>query len=131
MGIKAKLSLPFAKIIQSKTKKWSSKPIETQHKVFKNLINAAKNTAFGIDHHFNSIKTYDDFKRNVPIRNYEDLKPYINRILKGDANVTWPGKPLYLSKTSGTTSGAKYIPLTKDSIPVSYTHLTLPTTPYV
>ena len=117
MGIKAKLSLPFAKIIRSKTKKWSSKPIETQEKVFKHLISKAKKTTFGKDHKFELIDNYEDFKKQVPIRTYEDLKSYIDQIVAGNEDVTWPGKPIYLSKTSGTTSGAKYIPLTKESIP--------------
>jgi len=92
-------------------------PVETQHKVFLKLIRQAKDTAFGIDHHFENIKSYPDFASNVPIRDYEALKPYVDRIVKGEENVLWKGKPLYFAKTSGTTSGAKYIPLTKESMP--------------
>lgn len=117
MGFKAILSKPFAAYLNAKTKRWSSNPFQSQEKVFKSLISAAKNTRFGKDHEFASIQTPADFKKKVPIRNYEALKPYIDRVLDGEENVLWPGIPLYLSKTSGTTSGAKYIPISKESIP--------------
>ena len=83
----------------------------------KGLIDSAKGTLFGRDHHFDSINSYDDFKEHVPVRDYEDLKPYISKVLDGDSDVLWEGKPEYLAKTSGTTSGTKYIPITKESIP--------------
>lgn len=91
--------------------------METQHKVFEDLIREARNTQFGLDHHFDQIKTFEDFAKNVPIRDYEGLKPYVDKVVKGEENVLWKGKPLYFAKTSGTTSGAKYIPLTKESMP--------------
>lgn len=116
MSIKASLGLVFAKIVCKKIAKWSSNPIATQQHVFNQLIATAKNTAFGSDHHFEAIKNYDDFKANVPIKDYEDIKPYIERIKKGEENVLWPGLPNYFSKTSGTTSGAKYIPNTAASL---------------
>ena len=117
MGIKAALSKPFAKVITKGIKKWSSNPIRAQQKVFDNLINKAKNTAFGKDHGFNIISTYSDFKKAVPVRDYEELASYVLRVKNGEENVLWPGKPIYLCKTSGTTSGAKYIPITKQSMP--------------
>jgi hypothetical protein len=80
------------------------------------LINQAKNTAFGRDHFFKDIHSYEDFKQAVPVRDYEDLKVYIHQIIDGQDDVLWPGKPLYFAKTSGTTSGVKYIPISKDSI---------------
>jgi len=95
----------------------ANKPVETQLAVFKSLIKNAKNTAFGIDHHFDKIKNYDDFKNQVPVRDYEDLKSYIDKVRTGESDILWKGKPLYFAKTSGTTSGAKYIPLTKESMP--------------
>src|SRR6185436_8727593 len=88
-----------------------------QERIFKKLVDRAAGTAFGKDHKFSSIHNYDDFKKEVPVRDYEDLKIYIDRLLKGERDVLWPGKPLYLSKTSGTTSGIKYIPITADSMP--------------
>ena len=116
-SVKAALSKPFAKYIAKRLKKWASKPIETQEKVFQKLISEAKNTTFGKDHNFSKIRTYESFKSEVPIRDYEDLRPYIDRVVSGEENVLWKGKPLYFAKTSGTTSGAKYIPITKESMP--------------
>ena len=115
--LKALAAKVFAKIIYTKTQKWATNPVETQQNIFKILIASAKNTQFGRDHHFTLINSYEDFIRNVPIRDYEDLKPYVEQVVKGASDVLWPGKPLYFAKTSGTTSGAKYIPLTKESMP--------------
>src|SRR5258708_3462166 len=117
MGLKAALSKPFAAIVNSRLKKVSKNAVTLQQKTFEYLINQAKNTAFGKTHHFGEIKTYDDFKKNVPVYDYEDLRPYIERITKGEEDVLWPGKPVYLAKTSGTTSGIKYIPISKESMP--------------
>lgn len=116
-SVKAALSIPFAKLIAKRIKKWSSKPIETQQKVFKYLISNAQNTVFGKDHEFDTITSYNDFKIKVPIRDYEALRPYVERVVAGEENVLWKGKPIYFAKTSGTTSGAKYIPITKESMP--------------
>src|SRR5690606_10148398 len=102
--------------VVSNIKKWSVKPVETQQKEFQKIISKAKNTQFGYDHQFNQIKSIADYQQRVPIRDYEGLKPYIDLVLKGYENVLWPGLPLYLAKTSGTTSGTKYIPISKDSI---------------
>jgi hypothetical protein len=117
MSLKPFFAKIFAKKIYKKTQLWVNNPIETQHNVFWSLIQQAKNTQFGKDHHFDQIKTVEDFVKNVPIRDYEDLKPYIDKVVKGAENILWKGKPLYFAKTSGTTSGAKYIPLTKESMP--------------
>lgn len=115
--VKPFLAKIFAKNVQQSIKKWSSKPIETQEKIFKTLIKNGSKTVFGQDHNFEHIKSYEDFQKQVPIRDYETLKPYVNRMVAGEANILWKGKPLYFAKTSGTTSGAKYIPLTKESMP--------------
>jgi hypothetical protein len=117
MSIKSAASKLFAKAIYKKTKTWASKPMETQQKVFRDLIKQAQNTQFGRDHNFNNIKTFEDFAAKVPIRDYEALRPYVDQVVKGKENVLWKGKPIYFAKTSGTTSGAKYIPLTKESMP--------------
>lgn len=117
MGLKSFLSKYVAAWVVKKQRKWMANPVETQAKVFYDLITTAKDTAFGKDHDFATIKNYDDFKKQVPIRDYEGLKPYIERIKKGESDVLWKGKPLYFAKTSGTTSGVKYIPLTKESMP--------------
>ncbi len=117
MSIKAIAAKLFAKTIHLQTQKWVSKPVETQQKVFEDLIKQARETAFGKDHNFSKIKTFKDFSAQVPVRDYEALKPYVDRVVKGEENILWKGKPLYFAKTSGTTSGAKYIPLTAASMP--------------
>nr|WP_315213061.1 GH3 auxin-responsive promoter family protein [uncultured Flavobacterium sp.] len=117
MSIKSTAAKLFAQKIYKKTQLWAQHPVETQKKVFLQLIKEAKKTQFGLDHHFDTIKTHEDFINQVPIRDYEGLKSYVDKVVKGEANILWKGKPLYFAKTSGTTSGAKYIPLTKESMP--------------
>lgn len=117
MSLKSIAAKIFAKKIYQKTQKWAINPVATQQKVFESLLRQAKNTTFGIDHHFEKIKTFDDFVKSVPVRDYEALRPYVDKVVKGEENILWKGKPLYFAKTSGTTSGAKYIPLTKESMP--------------
>ena len=117
MSLKSFLATLWASHIRKKIDKWAQNPITTQEKVFKTLIQQAKNTAFGKDHRFAEIHSYEDFVKNVPIRDYEALSPYIERVKNAEENVLWRGKPLYFAKTSGTTSGSKYIPLTKESMP--------------
>lgn len=117
MSIKSIAAKIFARKIYKQTLKWANKPVQTQQEIFKSLIENAQNTEFGKDHHFNQIKTFEDFQKRVPVRDYEDLKPYVEKVVKGEADILWKGKPLYFAKTSGTTSGAKFIPLTKESMP--------------
>jgi hypothetical protein len=116
-SIKSLLAIPFAKLVRTSVLKWANNPIETQDKVFHKLIEDAAQTQFGIDHRFSEIKTYSDFRKRVPIRDYEALKPYVERVVSGEEDILWKGKPIYFAKTSGTTSGAKYIPITKESMP--------------
>ena len=87
-----------------------------QKKILEKFIKKSKTTEFGIDHNFKKIRNYKDYIRNVSIRDYEDIKIYIEKIKKGKKNILWPGKPKYFAKTSGTTSGAKFIPITKESL---------------
>lgn len=117
MSLKSIAAKIFAAIIDKKTKKWASNPVGSQDKVFKHLLKTAGNTAFAKAHSFSSIKTHQDFIDQVPVRDYEDLRPFVDRVVAGEENILWPGKPLYFAKTSGTTSGAKYIPITKESMP--------------
>ncbi|SZD71674.1 GH3 auxin-responsive promoter [Candidatus Ornithobacterium hominis] len=107
----------FARYIVLQEKKWMAHPVEAQEKVFAEIIRKAKNTEFGKKHYFGNIKNHQDFVKNVPIQDYENIKPYIDRIRQGELNVLWPGKPKYWAKTSGTTSGEKYIPISRESIP--------------
>jgi len=117
MSIKSTAAQIFAKIIHHKTQKWVNNPIETQKNVFQDLIKKAQKTKFGKDHSFENIKNFEDFAQNIPVRDYEGLKFYIDEVVKGKENILWQGKPMYFAKTSGTTSGAKYIPITKESMP--------------
>ncbi len=117
MSIKSFAAKIFAKTIYKKTQKWATNPVETQRNVFESLLFQSKHTLFSQNHNFCDIKTYSDFAKNVPIRDYEALKPYIEKVIKGEKDILWKGKPLYFAKTSGTTSGAKYIPLTSESMP--------------
>lgn len=117
MSLKPLAAKIFAKVVVSQIQKWADNPVDTQEKLFKKLISDARDTAFGKDHNFEKIKTFEEFAKQVPIRDYEQLKPYVERVISGEKDILWPGKPLYFAKTSGTTSGAKYIPLTKESMP--------------
>jgi hypothetical protein len=117
MGIRASLSKPFASVVVAQQNAWSADPEKYQKKIFDQLIKIGSATSFGKDHDFKDIANYEDLKARVPIRDYEELKPYIERILAGQSDVLWKGKPTYFAKTSGTTSGTKYIPITADSTP--------------
>lgn len=117
MGIKALIAKPLAAFAVGQISKWKKNPFAAQKKTFKQILGHAKNTAFGRDHGFTEIQSYEDFKKRVPIADYEELRPYIDRVVSGEPDVLWPGKPLYLAKTSGTTSGVKYIPISKESMP--------------
>jgi phenylacetate-coenzyme A ligase PaaK-like adenylate-forming protein len=117
MGLKAALSKPFAAFIIKGVNKWKKNAVAAQKETLVQLLDAAKDTAFGKDHQFAAIRNYEDFKKQVPVRDYEELRPYIDRVVAGQKDVMWKGKPAYFAKTSGTTSGAKYIPISKESMP--------------
>lgn len=117
MSFKSFFAKIYAQAEKRKIQQWASNPTDTQEKVFFQLIHKATQTVFGKDHQFSKIKSYDDFKNQVPIRDYEALKPYIDRVVTGENDVLWQGKPMYFAKTSGTTSGTKYIPISKEGMP--------------
>ncbi|NVO29912.1 GH3 auxin-responsive promoter family protein [Hymenobacter lapidiphilus] len=117
MGLKATLSRPLAAYIVRQYARWQHDPIGTQQRVLRGLLAQGARTAFGQAHDLTGASTPADLAARVPVRDYEGLLPWFERMKTGEANVLWPGRPLYLAKTSGTTSGAKYIPLTADSIP--------------
>ena len=114
--MKTIIALLYAQLIRKKNLNWIRNPIKYQNKTFHKLISKSKKTKFGTDHGFSEILSYETFKQKVPIRDYEGLKNYIDQAVKGEEDILWPGKPLYFAKTSGTTSGTKYIPITKESI---------------
>ncbi len=111
------MAKPFANYIYSKTKKSMQTALEDQEAILKTLLKTGKSTIFGKDHRLEAVSDHNMFTQAVPIRDYEQLKSYIDQIKEGKQNVLWKGKPIYFAKTSGTTSGIKYIPITKDSIP--------------
>ncbi|MFM1963683.1 MAG: hypothetical protein RLZZ172_2528 [Bacteroidota bacterium] len=117
MKIKSYLAKPFAGIIQRKIQRVMHTARQDQHKIMTDLIKKGAEAEFGKTHHIAEVNDYQSFKDAIPIRDYEGFRPYIEKIKEGKHNVLWPGKPIYLAKTSGTTSGAKYIPITADSIP--------------
>ncbi|MCC7467037.1 MAG: GH3 auxin-responsive promoter family protein [Saprospiraceae bacterium] len=120
MGFRSFIVRPAAKYIARSIRRWSANAVACQEKTMHRIVAQAAQTAFGRDHGFSAIKTYDDFKKAVPIRDYEDLKPYIDRVKNGEPDVLWPGRPAYFAKTSGTTSGVKYIPMSKESTPLHF-----------
>src|ERR1700760_253043 len=117
MGLKAALSKTYAYFISRKVDRIRRQAAALQSGVFSSLIQKASLTSFGKEHDFSAIHTYADFKARVPVRDYEELKPWLERVKKGESDVLWPGRPIYLSKTSGTTSGTKYIPISRESMP--------------
>lgn len=91
--------------------------IALQRSTFKNLIDTASDTRWGTQYQYKSIKNYSDFIDRVPISSYEDLKPFIDQMIKGEPNVLWPGYTNWYSKSSGTTSErSKFIPISKASL---------------
>ncbi len=117
MKIKSLLAKPFASYIHTKIRRGMHTALTDQDAVLKELLKVGKNTEFGKDHQLAAVSTYNEFKQSIPIRDYEAFKPYINKAKEGRHNVLWKGKPIYFAKTSGTTSGVKYIPITNESIP--------------
>lgn len=116
MQIKSLLAKPFAHYIYKGIRKGMNTAVEDQENILKELLKTVKLTEFGKDHKLEQVSMYEEFLQAVPIRDYELFKPYIEKIKEGKHNVLWKGKPIYLAKTSGTTSGVKYIPISKESI---------------
>lgn len=117
MGLKSVVLKPVAKFISAKINRDAANAIDDQKNIMSNNCQAAKNTLYGKDNKLGEINTYDQFKAHVQVRDYEELRPYIDKVIDGQKDILWPGKPKYFAKTSGTTSGTKYIPITKDSLP--------------
>jgi len=115
--IKKNIALIWAKKHIEKSKSFKINAIENQQELLLDLVKTAEKTLFGREHQFESIKSIEDFQKNVPVSDYEDLKPYIEKIKKGQAKILWPDLPEYFAKTSGTTSGSKYIPISREAMP--------------
>jgi hypothetical protein len=117
MKIKSILAKPYASFVHASIKKGMATAVADQENILQHLLKSAASTVFGREHGFAAITNYNEFKAAVPLRDYEAFSSYIEQIKNGKENVLWKGKPIYFAKTSGTTSGAKYIPITKVSIP--------------
>src|SRR5688572_5683097 len=117
MKFKSLLAKPFASYVHNRILKGMSTALSDQDAVFKELVKVGKTTEFGKDHGLDKVSSYAEFKQAVPVRDYETFRPYVEKIKEGKHNILWKGKPIYFAKTSGTTSGVKYIPITKESIP--------------
>lgn len=117
MAIKSFLAKPFAGFIAKQIRKNMANAVQDQHAIREELLKKSANTEFGKEHGFSDIRSHADFFSQIPIRDYEQFRPYIDRVKSGVHHVLWNGQPIYFAKTSGTTSGVKYIPITKDSIP--------------
>lgn len=91
--------------------------VADQENILKSLLKTGRTTEFGKAAGFDKVNTYEEFRQAVPVRDYEQMRPWVDKIKEGRHNVLWKGKPIYFAKTSGTTSGTKYIPITKESIP--------------
>jgi hypothetical protein len=116
MSLKSTLIRFAAKKMRQSISKMANNATADQNKIFKSLIKTGAQCTFGKTHKFNEIKTHQQYIKNVPIRDYEQMRPDIEKIISGDSNVLWPGRPKYFAKTSGTTSGIKYIPISNESI---------------
>jgi hypothetical protein len=117
MNLKSLLAKPFANYIHKQVRKNMAHAVKDQQNILEGLLKVGSKTVFGKDHHLAEVNNHQQFAQAVPIRDYEQIKQYIELIKQGKQNVLWRGKPIYFAKTSGTTSGVKYIPITKDSIP--------------
>ena len=115
--IKKKIALIWATKHVKQTETFKQNAAEDQEKLLISLVKTAEKTLFGREHQFENIKTVADFRKNVGIADYEDLKPYIEKVKKGQRNILWTETPEYFAKTSGTTSGSKYIPISKEGMP--------------
>ena len=115
--IKKKIALIWAKKHIEKSKSFKTNAIQNQQDLLLDLVKTSEKTLFGREHQFESVKSIEDFQKNVPVADYEDLKPYIEKVKKGQAKILWPDLPEYFAKTSGTTSGSKYIPISKEAMP--------------
>lgn len=107
----------FMKLRLSAIDNFMHNPVDTQQQVFNHLIGSAQFTEYGKKYGFDKVNSIIDYKRQVPINDYDTLKPYIQRILEGEQNILWPSPINWFAKSSGTTSDkSKFIPISKESL---------------
>lgn len=116
MKFKSFFAKPFASYVFNKIRKSQATAVEDQETILKQMIKTGRITDFGKDHHLENVNSYNEYRKAIPVRDYEQFRSYIDKIKDGKHNVLWKGLPIYFAKTSGTTSGVKYIPITKESI---------------
>jgi hypothetical protein len=107
----------YMKLRQSAIANFLLNPHDTQQQVFNDLVGSAQFTEYGKQHGFEQINNISDFKKAVPLNDYESLKPYIERTMSGEQNILWPSPITWFAKSSGTTSDkSKFIPVSKESL---------------
>ncbi|WET48342.1 GH3 auxin-responsive promoter family protein [Chryseobacterium indologenes] len=114
---KKNAALIWAKKHVQKAEEFKKNAEKNQDDLLISLVNTAQKTLFGREHNFENIRSVKNFQNRVPVADYEDLKPYIERVKRGQSNILWTDTPEYFAKTSGTTSGSKYIPISKEGMP--------------
>lgn len=115
--LKKTAALLWAKNHVKKSENFKKNAVEDQHALLLSLVRKAEKTLFGRVHLFEEISSTKDFQKNVPVADYEQLKPFIEKVKKGQRDILWPETPAYFAKTSGTTSGSKYIPISNEGMP--------------
>ncbi len=107
---------PYLKLRYQRIQKDLEQMDLLQKKLLQQLVNRGKHTKWGKMHDYKNIKSYGDFVQRVPLQDYQSMRPYIERVMRGEENVLWPGKVNWFAKSSGTTSTkSKYIPVTKEN----------------
>lgn len=117
MKIKSFLAKPFASYIYKGIRKGMRHAVADQEAILRYLLKTGRNTVIGKEAKLSDVRNYEEFRQAMPVRDYEQFRPWIDMVKEGKHNVLWKGRPIYFAKTSGTTSGTKYIPITKESIP--------------
>ena len=107
----------LARLRHWRIQNWINHPVAAQREVLQGLVTAAQYTAFGKKHHFSKLFTIKDFKKHVHIHEYEDISPYIQRMMDGEENVLWNTPVTWFAKSSGTTNDkSKFIPVSDESL---------------
>lgn len=115
--LKKNAALIWAKKHVQKAEEFKKNAEKNQDELLLSLVDTAKKTLFGRTYDFENIQSVKDFQEKVPVADYEDLKPYIEKVKRGQRDILWVETPEYFAKTSGTTSGSKYIPISKEGMP--------------
>ena len=107
----------WAKNHVKQSENYKKNAVGDQQKLLLQLVKTAEKTLFGREHRFEEITSVEDYQNRVPVSDYEGIKHYIEKVKRGQRNILWTDTPEYFAKTSGTTSGAKYIPISREGMP--------------